>query len=424
MKNIAPPLLTFAFLGLMVTASAQTITLEYCHQKAEELSPLAKQRLQQETIETLNEKSTSTAYLPKINFSGQASYQSDVISFPNSPVFETPIIPKDQYKLMLELTQSIYDGGMAKNQKLVEQAQSNTQMQSVEVNIYQIKSAIDQLYFAGLLAEKNAEILHSTYDLLQDQLKTLKAQVAHGVMMKSAEDNFTKQILSTEQQIAGIEADHKAALQMLGNWIGQEIDQNTRLAMPQMPDSLMRQESINRPEVGLYKAQQQYYGALSGISSAQRRPKFMLFAQGGYGSPNPLNFFETDFADFYMVGLKLNWNILDYGNVKRDKEMNLARQQIAQSNLDNFEDNISRQMLKANQDIEKMDKVLKTDDDIVAIQKRITERSFNQLKNGTITPSEYFTELNDKTQAELTRQMHLIQLKQAQYRLLTISGNN
>ena len=414
------PLLSFS---CMMTVKAQSITLEHCHQQAEQLSPLAQQRLQQETILMLNEKNLNSAYLPHFNFSGQASYQSDVISFPNNPLFDTPIIPKDQYKLMLELTQTIYDGGMTKNQKMAEEAMINTEKQSVEVNIYQIKSAINQLYFGALLAEQNLEILQSVHRVLEDQLKTISSRVERGVLMKNTEDNFIKQLLSTEQQMDGIKADHRAALHMLGSWIGQEIDENTSLTMPIGLDSISGQESVHRPELGLYKARQYYYDALSGISAAKRRPQFMLFAQGGFGQPNPMNFFENTFTNFYMVGLKLNWNILDYGNVKREKQINLARQQIVQSNLNNFEENISRQMIKEKGDINKLKAILKKDNDIVEVQGRITTRSFTQLQNGTITPSEYITELNSKTQAELTRQMHLIQLKQAQYNLLTISGN-
>ncbi|MDE0537080.1 TolC family protein, partial [Tenacibaculum sp. L6] len=52
------------------------------------------------------------------------------------------------------------------------------------------------------------------------------------------------------------------------------------------------------------------------------------FATGGYGNPG-LNMLEHEFTSYYIVGLKLNWNVFDWnGNKKQRQALDYSKELI------------------------------------------------------------------------------------------------
>ncbi len=416
--------LLFIFLILVFTANRAKaqISLDHCLKKAEELSPLKQQDLQYQSVKLLTEKNLKTAYLPQFRFNAQASYQSDVFSFPNNPIFETPIIPKDQYKVTLDLNQTIYDGGLIKNKKIVENARLMNDMHSVEVELYQIKKTINDLFFGALLYQENHAILQNLLDDLNKQYKIINSMVKNGVLPSTSEYKFKKQILSTEQQILSVSMDLRSVLDVLGKWIGEELDNSTVLVLNDQPD-VGTNLTLNRPEIALFKSQQTYFEAMKNLAVVKRRPNIGLFAQAGFGQPNAYNWLEVDLSDFYYAGIRLSWQITDYGSSKREKEIYQANQNIIRSKLQNFEEAVEKQVIKEDARIAKMRSLLKKDDELISLQRKIVQRTFAQLKNGVIKTTEYLTIRTDLTQLEINRKIHSIQLMQAQQSRMTILGN-
>ncbi len=401
---------------------AQKLTLEDCLTKAENISPLSRQKLHYETLEELTQKNVSNAYLPSFFVNGLASYQSDVFSFPNNPLFESPIIPKDQYRLTLDVSQKIYDGGMTKNKKIAESARIMTESQAVEVDLYEIKATISKLFFSALIYQENIQILQMLLVDLHDQQSIINAQVQNGVVLKSASNAFKKQILSTEQQILSAKLEQQAILDMLSKWIGEEVNTSSELELPVAEISIY-ENAIKRPEIKLLETQNRYLESMKNMSSVSTRPMLWAVAQAGLGQPNAYNFLETEVSDFYFVGLKLSWQLFDYGNAKREKNIYAANQAIVNSKKDFVEDNINNQLTKEYAEVNKFGELLEKDEEILNLQNDIVESAFSQLKNGVITSTDYLSELNTKTQLKLTRQIHMIQLKQSEYNCLNISGN-
>jgi len=402
--------------------AAQDLTLEYCLERSHTASPLNKQKLQLETIETLSHKNLNTAYLPQFNLSGQATYQSDVFSFPSNPVLETPIIPKEQYRIQIDLVQNIYDGGRSKNQKRAETARLKSENQSVRVDLYQIKSTVTRLYFGALLYQENLKILANLRAELEDQQKVLESRVRNGVIIPTVLDNFNKQILRTDQEILTSKLEKESLLELLEKWIDEDIDQDAKLQLPEI--SLERSKvDIQRPELEYLRSRNDYLEAMKNLSTVKRHPGINVFAQGGIGNPNPLNWLDTEFSDFYMVGIRMHWNIIDYGNAKREREIHTANQIITQSKIEHLEDQIDKQLIQENAEAEKLRQLINKDDEILSLQTKIVQRSFSQLNNGVITATDYLTELNERTIIEINRKIHQIQLLQSNYNWLNTSGN-
>ena len=101
---------------LPMVATAQT--LEECQQAAERNYPLIRQyRLIEQTTE-LTVENIQKGWLPQISASAQATYQSDVASFPDQIQglyqqmgIDMKGLKKDQYRVGIDVSQTIFDGG-------------------------------------------------------------------------------------------------------------------------------------------------------------------------------------------------------------------------------------------------------------------------------------------------------------------------
>lgn len=94
------------------------ITLEECQQKTQDNYPLVRQYDLVEKTKEYNLENAVRGYLPQFALSAKASYQSDVTELPITiPGVDIKGMAKDQYQVMLELQQQIWDGGGIRMQK-------------------------------------------------------------------------------------------------------------------------------------------------------------------------------------------------------------------------------------------------------------------------------------------------------------------
>jgi len=87
-------------------------------------------------------------------------------------------------------------------------------------------------------------------------------------------------------------------------------------------------------------------------------PKVFAFAKLGYASPNPNNFFETDFSTFYNLGIRLKFEIYDWGKNKRTKEILTQNENILEKDKENFLRNFNSQINEELNNIKKYDETL------------------------------------------------------------------
>jgi outer membrane protein TolC len=151
---------------LLMTASAQEpLSLQKAYDLARANYPLVKQRelirqTRDWTIDNLGK-----GFLPQFSLNGQATYQSEVtqIKIPIPGVTVDPL-NKDQYKLLADISQLIYDGGMIKQQKAIQQFNETTEQQKLEVELYKLNERINQLFLGVLFLDeqlKQVELVKS-----------------------------------------------------------------------------------------------------------------------------------------------------------------------------------------------------------------------------------------------------------------------
>ena len=93
-------------------------TLEECQQAAQQNYPLIRQYDLIEKTTDLTVSNIMKGWLPQVSASAQATYQSDVASFPDRMQalydqigLEMKGLKKDQYRVGIDINQTVYDGG-------------------------------------------------------------------------------------------------------------------------------------------------------------------------------------------------------------------------------------------------------------------------------------------------------------------------
>ena len=412
-------LTTILFLIFSIASySQQKLTIEECYALAEKNYPLAKQ------INLLQQKSTyeidalNKAKLPKIDLNAQATYQSDVIGLPTTlPGVES--LNKDQYRATLDVNQLLYNGGMiAANTKLKE-AQTLTQQQQVEVNLYQLKSRINYSYMMILLWQDQRELLFAKQNTIYSKIKEVKSGVKNGAILPASEQVLEAELLKLEQALTENSFQRIKEIQNLSSLTTTTIAENAVLERP----ITAFKANGTRPEIKFFDLQQDQIEASKNIIAKSNSPKLNAFGQAGYGNPG-LNMLNNSFEDFYIVGLKLNWNVLDWNKSKTDKQaLDIAKEVVA-TEKETFETNNQMQLNELQSEISKIEIIIKTDSQIIHLREKVVQSFDSQLQNGVITSSDYITELNQLFDAKTNQKVHQTQLELAKINYQTIKGTH
>jgi outer membrane protein TolC len=399
--------------------SPETLTLDECYRMARENFPLTKQR---ELIARSKQYSLSNAakgILPTITINGQDSYQSDVTDIPvASPEANIEELSKHQYKIYGEVAANLYDGGAIRNQKQFHKATARIDEQELEIQLYELRERINEMYFGILLLDaqlKQNELLKE--DLRRGILRT-DARIANGVALKTSADILQAEYLQADQKTIEMQASKKAFRDMLGLMVGIALSDSTILELP-MP--LVINETISRPELTLYDYQRDAIDIQNKMLVTRNRPKLSLFFQGGYGRP-ALDMLDNSPQPYYITGLRLNWTISNFYTAKKDK----ALLSIDQMNIDlqkqTFLFNTKLKLQNRNGEINKLRNVLASDEQIISLREKIKNTASAQLENGVINSNDYLREVTAEDQARQNKILHEIQLLLAQYKLQTEAG--
>ncbi len=408
-------------INVAVAQNPEVITIEQCIEKAINSYPIINQKDIYTQTSYLNVKNINKDLLPKLNVNAQATYQSEVmdldIPIPNFTLGE---LSKDQYRATLDVNQVIYDGGMSSAKKSIEDIDLQVNLKSVDVELYKLKERVSLVYFNIFLLQEKIALLESSSKVIDDKLKVLKSALQNGVVAKSDINELKAEILKIDQQIIDATISKETAIKVLSRLINEEVSSNASL---ELPDFVITENSeIIRPENELFELNKLKINSIIKTLNSKRRPMLFGFGQVGYGRPglNPLN---DEFDSFYIVGAKLTWNIWDWNKTNTDKKILLLKQDIIQTQKESFEKNINIALESELATIEKYQKLIEKDIEIIELRESITKSYSSKLENGLIIPSDYLKVLNDETEAKINMQFHKILLSKSKINYQTIKGN-
>jgi outer membrane protein TolC len=415
----------FLFLLIPLGLSAQkndSLSLDLCYKLAYNNYPLSKQSDLFSEASKLRLKNLENGYLPQVFLNAQASYQSDVTNIPiHIPNITIPEIYKDQYKISLDLNQNIYDGGNINALKKLENISLAADKENIEVELYKLKDMINQIFFNVILLQENEKILKIANEDIKAKLTKIESGIINGIMIKSNADVFYVEVIKIQELLTENKYNRIASLKMLSDLLNIEVQENSFLKLPDL-NSFSMDFKINRPEINNYSLQQSKINALKDMTKIKTKPKLSAFAQVGYGRPG-FNMFYTEFDKFYYVAARLNWNIWDWNQTKREKQIYEIQSNIIDNQKETFNKNIKISSDKEISDIQKYEELIKQDSEIIKLREKIVNTASSQVDNGIITTTEYISEHNNTMQAKLNLEIHKIQLIKAKVNYLNLTGN-
>ncbi|MGC4036500.1 MAG: TolC family protein [Chitinophagaceae bacterium] len=414
-------LLVLLLLPLHLLAQDSLLSLSQAYDMAQKNYPLIKQKDLVKQTADLNIDNLSKGYLPQLSVSGQATYQSDVTKV-NVPIpgITIPSPSKDQYKIYAEASQLLYDGGTIKQQKVYQQLNEDVQQQQLEVELYKVKDRINQLFLGVLFLDEQIKQTNLVKTDLNTGIKTVQAQVNNGVAFKSNVNILKAELLKADQNVIQLRASRKGMLETLGLFLNKSIPENTKLEMPAVAMSSYG-DQIQRPELKAFSLQQDLIKSQDKLITAKNLPKTSLFVQGGYGRPG-LNLLDNSFSFYYIGGLRLNWSLGGLYTSKKEKELVEVNRRIVDVQKDVFLLNTNASLKTQQSEIDKLQQLVATDNEIIELRRSVKDAAQAQLSNGVITVNDFLQQVNAEDQARQALITHQVQLLQAQINYDTLLG--
>lgn len=404
------------FLGMLFTSSAcfAQLTLQECRQKAFNNYPTIKQYGLVEQSRDFNIDNASKGYLPQVSATGLATYHTDMLkSSTMSNAFDTK---NTLYGGMIQVSENVYDGGAISTRKNLAKADANVSSEQLNVTMYDINARIDQLFFGTLLIDEQLKQNHLLQEDLALSRKSIEGMMKNGIANQSDIDAIHVEQLNAAQQQRSLDIQRHSYLNMLGIFIGEQLNGETTLTRPsaEMPLSM----EVNRPELKLFNAQSAQLNEREKALDVSLRPKFGVFAMGLLGNTG----MEMMKKSAFMAGAKLTWNIGGLYTRKNDKKLiDVARRQI-DANRETFLFNTHLQSTNEASIITDIREKLKTDDEIVTLRTNIRNKAERKVENGTLTVNEMLRQINAENEAKQAKALHEIQLLKEIYQLKNI-GN-
>ena len=389
-------------------------TLEECQQAAEQNYPLIRQYDLIKKTTDLTVSNIAKGWLPQVSASAQVTYQSDVAGFPDQMQnlyqqigLDMKGLTKDQYRVGVDINQTVYDGGAISSQKQVAREQGMVQTTQTEVTIYHVRKRVNEMYFSLLLLDEQIQLNKDLQELLGGSERQLTSMVKGGTAAECDLQKVKAERLNVVQQAVSLESQKKMLLTMLSTFCGIEVSHI------QKPTFTEINNENNRPELRLFEAQLRLYDAQEKALNAAIMPKLGVFAQGFYGYPG-YNMFEDMMKHNWslngMIGARLTWNIGALYTRKNDKAKIQIQRELTENNRDVFLFNNHQEQIQQNEEIARYKKIMGNDEEIIALRSSVRKAAESKLSHGIIEVNDLVKDLNAENAAKVQQSIHEIEM--------------
>ena len=410
-------------LALLTAAHAQ-VTLEQCHKLARENYPLIKQYALIEQSSEFTFSNLTHSWFPQVNLSAQATYQNETPSFPDkmktmlsTSGLEMKGLARDQYRVQLDVSQKIFDGGKASSQRALTQAQDLEQKAQTDVDLYALNKRVNDLYFGILLMDDRIKQTGMTLEMLGGNLDKLQSHVRNGVATSADESQLRAEIMAVEQNKTTMQWTRKSYQHMLEILINKSLEGETLVKPHDIEPATL---TSNRPELRLIDAKISTIEAREKEIKASVLPVISAFGQAFYGYPG-YNTFENMLNHKWslnaMVGVRATWSLSSLYDRKNNLNKLTTQRQQAELQRDVFLLNNSLETSRENDEISRLREIIKSDATIVDLRRDVRRAEESKLRNGVIDIHRLVERITDENTAAQSQIIHNIELLKTIYDL-------
>ena len=358
-------------------------------------------------------KTLDANYLPSVSLSGKWTRQSEPT---------VPIMDKDSYSLVGEASQILWDGGATRAQKTAIQSASAVESTQNQVDLFALKTSVNRAYFSILIADEQLELNEARSQDLTRRLEQVKSQILAGVADETNRAIVEVELLKLGQNRQELYANRSSGLLALQILTGLSLQDSVRIEIPEeMPVS---GDSIERPELLLFKAQEHSMQSEKAALDAKLMPRFSVFGQLGYGKPG-IVMSQPNADTWWLVGGRVYWDLsmplltrsAQLAKISANQEkVDIARQSFLQANRS--------QIAQKQVEIAKLDSLLATDQKLIELRKVIRIAAEAKVNHGAMTVTDLLSRCDDEESAKMALAQHRVQKIQAIWDLRVLFGND
>lgn len=415
-------------LSLTVTWSQRSVTLWECYDSAAVATPLSGEQALYTEMSTLRDRNLASAYLPALDLNGSFVYNSDILDIAEIygqlpiPPGVIPVIPHEQYRTSFDVSQVIWDGGVTRSARAVEQVVRELNMQQNEADIYRLREQVNNYYFSILIVDCQMEVTGFLISDLDGRIAEAASGVANGVVTPVTVDVLRAEKIKAGQQLTELTRRRESLVRALEQITGITGLHDASFLLPEI--AISGDETIDNPDIRLLNVRSRQLEVSKDLLKSQRMPKAFGFAQAAYGNPPGSNFFSETADFYYSVGAGIKWNIFDWNRNSNERQSLSIQQQLIDIRRLSTEESLQRLLTVKMAEITGLLEAAEQDDELISIRRKIAGVSASQLENGTITASQYLTELNNEKQAVISAAIRQIGISRARVDYIYITGNN
>jgi len=393
-------------------------TLDDCQQAAEKNYPQIRQYGLIEKTTQLTVANIQKGWLPQVSASAQATYQSDVTAWPDE--MKTMMsgmginmkgLTKDQYRVGIDVQQTIYDGGVIGSQKRIAREQGKVQEAQNEVNIYHVRKRVNEMYFGLLLIDEQIKLNTDLQTLLAGNESKLESMTKRGTAAESDLQNVKAERLNAVQLATELASQKQMLLRMLSIFCGIEVKEVQKPQMKAQGGGMIADN--RRPELKVLDAQIGVLNAQEKALNAALMPKVGVFAQGFYGYPG-LNMFEDMMHRKWslngIIGARVTWNIGALYTRKNDKAKLQLQRDMTENSREVFLFNNNMEQIQQHENIARYQKLMTHDGEIISLRQAVRKAAESKLAHGIIDVNDLVREINQENAARVQQSIHEIEM--------------
>jgi outer membrane protein TolC len=414
-------LLIFWLFALFTSAQEiKKVNLGMLHKLIGEVGRMSTLERAIDSVQQLQSKNISTVWLPKFDANAQATWQSDVVSISIPfPGVSIPSPTNDQYKLTLDASQVIWDGGFSAERKKVTEAQAATDKSVVKLEIYNARERINDAFFGILALDMSLKQLKLLENELESRINEMEGRVKEGVVLPSAVNQLKAEKLKLQQRLMEIPSRRLSLITIIETLTQTEIDKEAVFVEPSISE--ISSSGILNPEFLLFDTQNALLDASMGLTSRKRYPTIAAFASAGYGKPG-LNMISNDWDFFTIVGAKASWNLWDWNSTHREKEQLRIRKNMNNIRRMAVSDALQIKIKSSEFEIAMLRKQLENDRQIIELLDQSEKETASRLLNGVVSANDYLLTLNAVTRAKIEMELRNLSITREKVRIAFYYG--
>ena len=362
---------------------------------------------------------------PDVSWNSQGQLQSHVIK----PEDETlanffPDIPHLTFTSAVSLDYALYDGGISKSMDEVNARRLEVENQDIKTRLTIWEDMINGLYYAVLMSATELSILDLNTQILDERIEVAAVGEQYGTVLRGTVLKLDIERDKLQSRRMEVLADRRSNLDLLEKLTGLAFADDV-VFVPVVLDapSDIEETSIVNPKIDLLEQRKLLLQSQEAVTQSQNNVKVQLYATGGVGYPNPLNFLNVSFQPYALGGVRVIVPLFDWNQVDRDIELLRIESEKLEVEKAAITDGVEQELIRHLNSYRKLESLTSIDQEIVEKEEEVLKQYTTMLEEGVLKSHEYTEQLNAVLEAQLKLESRILGMSYATVQYHTAMGD-